>query len=386
MSSSADLQHGPASFRGRWFDGQSPVGRDARVEITPAGLSIRSDAADALWPWIEVKQTRGAIRGEPVQFERRGAAETLVVQDPAILEAVRGIVPEISRHFRRPSRRATAWSIALGIVAVIVASFIVHAWAIPEAARQLAKTVPVAWEVQFGETVMQSALRGPVIEDDAIVGPVDLIVQRLRSANASSPYTYIVTVVDEPEVNAYAAPGGYIVLNRGLLAFARSPDELASVIAHEIQHVERRHVTRGIFQKFALSATLAIAFGGAESLAGQAARTLGELSYSRSDESEADREGLRLLEAAGGDGQAMATMLERMETSERTTPVASFLSTHPGGAERAKIIRSLGAAPRAGAAPLLSDVEWTSLKSAVSARASSFPVRGETPQTPSTPR
>ena len=66
MSSSADLRPGSTSFRGRWFDGQSPVGRDATVEITPAGLSIRSDTGDALWPWIAVRQTRGAIRGEPV--------------------------------------------------------------------------------------------------------------------------------------------------------------------------------------------------------------------------------------------------------------------------------------------------------------------------------
>ena len=116
MSSSADPEHGAASFRGRWFDGQSPVGRDARVDNTPSGLSIRSETADALWPWIEVRQTRGAIRGEPVQFERHGAAETIVVQDPAILEAVRGIVPEISRHAEEVAR--------LGYLAGIVATIL----------------------------------------------------------------------------------------------------------------------------------------------------------------------------------------------------------------------------------------------------------------------
>ena len=330
-------------------------------------MSIRSETADALWPWIEVRQTRGAIRGEPVQFERHGAAETIVVQDPAILEAVRGIVPEISRHFRRPSRHSTGWRIALGLVAVIVASYIVYGWGIPQAAKTMAQAVPVAWEQQFGETVMESAVQGKVIETDAIVGPVDLIVQQLRSANADSPYTYTVTLVDEPEVNAYAAPGGYVVVNRGLLEFVRSADELGAVLAHEFEHVEHRHVTRGIFQKFALSATLAIAFGGAESLAGQAARTLGELSYSRGDELEADREGLRILESAGGDGRAMADVLERMSSSDKGGPYASFLSTHPGGAERARRIRELATGPKPGSKPLLSTAEWEAMKSALGA-------------------
>ncbi len=387
MSSSADLSHGSASFQGRWFDGQSPVGRDARVEITPSGLSIRSDAADTLWPWIEVKQTRGAIRGEPVQFERRGAAETIVVQDPAILEAVRGIVPEISRHFRRPTRHTTAWRIALGVVALVASAYVVYAWIIPQAAEQLAQSVPVKWEEQFGAAVMESALLGKrAVDEDAIVAPLDLLMQRLERANPDSRYTYHLTVTDESEVNAFAGPGGYLVFNRGMLEFTNSPDELAAVLAHEMQHVERRHVTRGHLQSAWRSPRCWRWRSAAPTRSpGRRREPWGNCPTAATTRPRRIAKGCACWRSRVATAGRWPHCSSGWTRPGAPIPLASFLSTHPGGARRAQAIRAAATGPKAGAEPLLTPAEWSTMKAAVSARSSASPARDETPQTPSTP-
>ena len=73
---------------------------------------------------------------------------------------------------------------------------------------------------------------------------IDELVLTLTKALPSNPYAFRVSVVDSPVVNAFAAPGGYIVIYKGLLKYTKSPEELAGVLAHEIEHVIHRHVTR----------------------------------------------------------------------------------------------------------------------------------------------
>ena len=115
-----------------------------------------------------------------------------------------------------------------------------------------------------------------------------------------------------PAINAFAAPGGQVVILRGLLEKTASPEQLAGVLAHELQHVYQRHTTRAILEQTATTFLLSAISGdlsGGLAWGLEGARTLGSLHYSRTHEREADIEGLRMMQAARLDPAAMISLL-----------------------------------------------------------------------------
>lgn len=158
--------------------------------------------------------------------------------------------------------------------------------------------------------------------------------------------------VRDPEINAFAMPGGFIGVNTGLIVSSGSESELAAVLAHEIGHVVQRHIARGMTQQNQNSmvmlaslagALLAALAGGGGNLAmgvaafGQAAAINRQLGFSRDAEREADRAGFTMLTKAGYDAQGMAQMFSRLMNASRLNEGAgggSWASTHPLSIER----------------------------------------------------
>tara|TARA_B100000902_G_scaffold39078_1_gene46500 strand:- start:1688 stop:3145 length:1458 start_codon:yes stop_codon:yes gene_type:complete len=155
-----------------------------------------------------------------------------------------------------------------------------------------------------------------------------------------------IVLVDSPEINAFAVPGGIIGINNGLLQYAETESELASVLSHEIAHLSQRHFSRRIeHAKRQQPLTLATMLTGLVLLtagagdAGLAALTVGQaaaqdaaLGYSRSNEAEADRIGMMTLVAAGLDPNGAASMFENMLKASKfsgTKQIPEFLRTHP---------------------------------------------------------
>lgn len=153
-----------------------------------------------------------------------------------------------------------------------------------------------------------------------------------------------VVVVDNPDINAFAAPGGVVGINLGLLLYAEDIHEYSSVMAHELAHLSQRHFARGVEEQRAqaipmiasLIAALVIgaAGGGDAALAAvtsaQAASQANQLRYSRDRETEADRVGFNTLVRSNHDPQAMSRMFERMQRAYRfTRKPPEFLLTHP---------------------------------------------------------
>ena len=155
-----------------------------------------------------------------------------------------------------------------------------------------------------------------------------------------------VVIVDSPEINAFAVPGGVIGINNGLLLYAQTEDELVTVLSHEIAHLSQRHFSRGVeFQQknqplalaamlasFILMATAGADAGMAAMSATQAATQSNMLRYSRTNEQEADRVGMQTLVDAGFDPHAAPAMFERMMQASRYSSsdrIPEFLRTHP---------------------------------------------------------
>ena len=190
---------------------------------------------------------------------------------------------------------------------------------------------------------------GGVYEDAELAAYVTSVGNFLARTSELPNLSFTFTVLDSPIVNAFALPGGYVYVTRGLLALAQDEAEMAGVLAHEIGHVTARHSAERYGQAMTasiLQAGAGILFG---NTAASAAGTVGGLalrSYSRDQEFEADLLGIRYISRAGYDTQAMASFLERLQADSRLRAVMAgepgkadefnILQTHPRTADRVR--------------------------------------------------
>jgi beta-barrel assembly-enhancing protease len=360
----------PAAFTGSYLDGRSAARRQASIRIAQTGLEIAlGDGARLWWPLKEVRQTQGSYAGEQIRLERgHPLPEALLVDDPAFLRALHQTAPTFGRRFHDPRRRRSrlGFTIAAALISIAVGT-VLYLWGIPAAAGLLATRVPVSWEERLGNAAVEqlttSRRRCVDPQREAVIGA---IVKRLLEPVPRVPYTFRVTILDDSTVNAYAVPGGQVILLRGLIERSKTPEELAGVLAHEIQHVLKRHTTRILLQHASTGLLLIAVSGdvtGVMAYGIESARVLGTLSYTRDLESEADLEGLRMLLAAEVDPQGMIAFFEMLRTKERGLPTAvRYLTTHPLAADRVESLKRLAASVPHRSRPLLSDEEWQDVR------------------------
>ena len=184
-----------------------------------------------------------------------------------------------------------------------------------------------------------------LIEDPEVNNYLQSLGYRLvaNSDSPSLPFTFF--MVPDPSVNAFAAPGGFIGMNSGLIMTSQTEDEVASVLAHEIAHVTQRHLLRSFEQSKHMSVPMTVAMiaaallgaadpqiGTAAVMAVQAGGIQAQINFTRTNEREADNLGMLTLVRSGFDAQAMPTFFERLQQSSRfytSSAVPEFLRTHP---------------------------------------------------------
>lgn len=198
-------------------------------------------------------------------------------------------------------------------------------------------------EVRIGrELAAEVDRQAKFIDDPLITEYVNRVGQNIvLHSDAKVPFT--IKVIDSDEVNAFALPGGFFYVNKGLLLAADNEAELAGVMAHEIGHVAARHAmenqTKATFLEY-LALGGSIFLGGIPGLIYQNTAGLGLLGafmkFSRSAEEEADKLGVQYMYAAGYDPTAMATMFEKLEAKNKKKPglIARAFATHPAPPER----------------------------------------------------
>ena len=204
-------------------------------------------------------------------------------------------------------------------------------------------------EAMIGEKVYREVQRQlPILNnpwlEDQLFGTFSHI---LTQTQLSKPIALV--IVNDPQINAFAVPGGLFALNTGLLSAAKNMDEVAGVMAHEIAHVTQRHYSRSQ-EAFKGQGLLALAgilvgalvatqgdgsAGGALMMGTQAALMDRQLSYSRNQEREADRIGMQFMYSAGYNPQSMADFFETMHrATSRLSFMPDFWLTHPLTTER----------------------------------------------------
>jgi len=200
-------------------------------------------------------------------------------------------------------------------------------------------------EKRLGKAFIRSARQYYKIVDDPLINNyIQALGSQLTSHIENSPFDFTFFVVDDPSINAFAGPGGYIGVNTGTILATESESELASVIAHEIAHVTQRHMQRSFEKASKLSLPTAAALIAAVLLGSQnpqaasallmatvAGNTQTQINFTRAHEHEADRVGMRLLVDSGFNPRAMPIFFENLQkrTQMYANVVPEFLSTHP---------------------------------------------------------
>jgi Zn-dependent protease with chaperone function len=352
-------------IEGIYLDGRSAQRQRVRVQATPQGLwMINGDGERICWPWEEIRQSRNFYGDHQIRLERgKNPPEMLLVPGASFLQRAGEMAPERVRSFRRPKSRRN-WAVvgllsALGVIGAVVPLYF---WGIPALASQIAAHVPVSWERKMGEEVLKHlAPPEKQCSDPVRAGRIQEVLSTLTTSLPASPYTFRVIVVNHSMVNAFALPGGTIVLCQGLLEKTGTAEELAGVLAHEVQHILHRHATRAILQQASTHLLLAALTGDAGSMGFglEGAQAIGMLRYSRQYEEEADREGMKLLIRSGIHPQGMVSFFETMQKeSEPSLQLPTYFSTHPNLEDRVQRLSKLARDSEFAAVKLLRGYNW----------------------------
>lgn len=357
-------------WEGHYLDGQTAARQRVSIRLMRLGLHVTTERGATLWwPYEEIRQTQGFYSGEQVRLERGGEfSEALLVSDTSFLTQLHQIAPELATRFHEPARRRRRARIVLiAALASIGILTVLYLWGIPALAAFVASRVPVSWEEHLGRSVVKH-LVPPAMRcaDNTRTRVIDEIITVLTAPLPTSPFTIRVIVVNDSTINAFAVPGGYIVLYRGLLEKTQTAEELAGVLAHELQHIFKHHVTQALIQHVSTGLLLAAITGDTSKATAyglESARLLGILRYSRQSEEEADAAGMRMLLESGIDPKGMIAFYELLtKSTSETSSILKYLSTHPSTGDRIKKLKSLVEQSQPKSVKLLKGYDWSNIK------------------------
>lgn len=229
-------------------------------------------------------------------------------------------------------------------VAVVIVAYVLIVNLVPVVGLRLIHTQQ---EIELGENIKQSMLAEEKLAGNRVDKQGSLALQEFADKmTLSDRFPIKVTMVNSDIINAYALPGGNIIVYRGIVRKIKSPDELAALLAHESSHVNQRHTLKSLLRSTANGLILSIIFGDASGLSGavaEQAETLNGLQYSRSLETDADEKGMELLAENKIDVRGMRKLMQQLQEEETVPAGYSFFSTHPMTKERIKAAEAFAA-------------------------------------------
>lgn len=310
-------------------DGISLVQDGATLVVSVGGL----DAPQLSLNWLDDK-------GRQWSLCPAGADDIalLIASAPPMLQ------PQLAQwHQRRRNARHTTtrtWAMILALPGLCALLLLALWLGYPHATLWLTAQIPTSLEEKLGNTAL-AALRaeGDLIES----GGAQQLVQRTGAQlTASSRYRYRWIIKQDASLNAFALPGGIVVVHAGLLKEMDDATELAGVLAHEIQHVEKRHGLRQMVSSAGLAGMLALTVGDVSAVAALLAHQLGSSYLGREIEEQADRLGFESLLHAGIRPEGMATLMRKLarneEQQQRAASTPAWIASHPETAQRVRQI------------------------------------------------
>ena len=349
----------------------SASGGPCLVRVEGHGLTLIFSSAPAdcqpeSVPFSSLTVSAGGLDHDQlvVKWVGQKGERTLYLKNADVIRAFRETVPDhlglpfaqVAEQVRQVRhRRRLVWSLVGGVILATVLGL----WFGSDLLVKLAVSrIPVEWEQKLGESAYRDYLtHQEVMKEGPAVTALGEMMQRLTEQIPNNPYKFDVAVVKSDVVNAFALPGGYVVVFTGLMKKAESGEEVAGVLSHELNHVLQRHGLERILKSLGLLTVVAIVLGDQQGLVGmmkQLGVELLTLKFGREQETEADLTGLQLLQRAKIDPSGMIRFFERL--SEKDQGRLEWLSTHPMSTARADRLKAeLAALPKKSPEPFTFD-------------------------------
>lgn len=366
------IDNAPRSCAAVYFDGITSARHAVTIELTADGVIIRGQDGAAIdeWPYPRMKHLSAPEHIFRIGLRKSPNLAQLEVYDQDVAHAIDLACPDIDRSgasARAMQRKAIAWSFVAA-----VSLFLVGAYGVSTIADRIAPLVPQGIERRLGaaadtqiRAMLENGPPGRPLEcgnagvEKAGEAAFEKLMKRLQTA-AGIRIPLQAAVIRRDEANAIALPGGHIYVFQGLIDQARTVDEVAGVIAHELGHVAHRDGTRAILQGAGLSLVFGMLLGdfvggGAVVIA---AESLLKSAYSRDKEAAADDYAVKTMLAVDADARAFGEFLARIAGK---TGKGSIFLDHPATQDRVARINAM-APPQKGDARLLDAAEWAALK------------------------
>lgn len=320
-----------------FHDGESSIARPVRVRVADGLVHVDGAETSTAYP-LHAVRLESRLGDLPRRLDLPNGASCEV---PAEFELPIDHAPP-ARLERWVNEAEVRWMPAVIAAAVVlVGGWAIVVYGVPAAADVVARRISPSVESTMGEQTL-ATLDRLALEPSKLSGERQQQLARrfdalIAAAAPAHPYTLQFRASPTVGPNAFALPGGTVVLIDELVALAQHDDEIIAVLAHEVGHLEERHTMRQVLQTSAAGVLLAVVIGdvvSATSIAAALPAAVLNASYSRSFEREADRFGFAALDRMGIDRGHFVRLLTRIEQKSGGTKVPGWLSTHPRPEER----------------------------------------------------
>lgn len=331
----------------KYFDGQSSKVHKVRVELSGSILYVTSiETGDQILAW---SLNSIYVHEKPMPPQAGMLSHTKNPDARLHINSEKGwnyIVSRLPKSARGGRQLPIHFASFFGYGVIAVASVVFLFAVLPNIIASFAYLIPNTWQQTLGKT----AIEAMVGNDKTCTSPDGLKVLTDLTERIEKQLTrdieYKVKVINNDfTYNAFAAPGGYVIIYKDIIRKAKSPEEVAGVLAHEMSHVDLHHAIKGVVRDLGFRAVLSLALGGTggvEDLAG----FFNQMSYSRKYESEADMHAKEALIRAGINPLGLQDFLGRLKELEESigldfkgSEYLEYFSTHPNTAKRFDAIK-----------------------------------------------
>lgn len=333
-------------YEGIYFDGKSSQPHSAQVSLEPSALQITYKTQEGTlpvtvhWQSHRIEQEAYAEAGKTILRYGNYPAQSLEVTAPdflATLQNYYAAAPPVNQHVPLQVTRNTSW-LWLVILFLLALIPITYFWVLPAVADFAARQIPTAYEHKLGQT-----LATRIISKNKDSLQTANLRGFARQLNLPAPYPITFTVVRNAEPNAFAVPGGNIVVHQGMFKIIKNPEALAALLGHEYGHLKLRHSLRSLFRSLSGYIFISVIIGDVSAITAvliENANALKSLEYSRSFETEADLLGLQIMQQHQLNPKGMVQLFEQLQKHNKGRGQdLEFVSTHPALSSRIRNIQ-----------------------------------------------
>ncbi|MFQ3596999.1 MAG: M48 family metallopeptidase [Chloroherpetonaceae bacterium] len=336
-----------------------------KLIINPYGVSVVKEGKEFFFTKDEFRVVEASESGYvKLEVERASLKAYITIES---IDAWRTIQADKFDKNRKPLLSVSSWIVVamVGIIIVGILFFTVGADAL---SGTIARLIPVETEAEFGKAVFQQTIsQAPLNKDSATIAVLKKCNAIVETFSEGRTYKFHIVIVEDSIKNAFALPGGYIVVYRGILDLMDNQDEFFGLLGHESGHVYLQHGFKRIIRSSLVALTFAMLFGDAGGLTAillENSRALLNLAYDRSEETAADTFGFDALARAGVSTTGIVSLFEKLDQAHSQTKLPAFLSTHPEAKERVAELKKKS--PKQSSKKFLSEEEWRILKAKAS--------------------